>query len=517
MISMNSFTRFLKWLVSRRMLRCYLSIVLVLVTLVVLFYAVENYRGAKAWQKMTAELNADGVSLDIADSLAPPVPDEENFCAIPLLRDLPLVIDGDTEAGESGAKRRRLANVTIYYEAEDGPRPPRSGRLGEKRDLAAWRNYFEQTDLLPVPDTGNAAADIIEGMKVHQPVFDELTSALDRKYALLVPRLEERLRGVSPLSSLSMPYFSPLQSLAATLKLRAIAAARNADGQTAVDSLRIMCRLAEATGNDSFLLGWLVESTFVAVMERGVWELLNERTANAERLLALESQLSRIPLRESLLNALKLELIMSSDYLELAKSTSLTKLANLPADMIPPEEILPRLYPDGWWDQNKVTGARLIRQQVLLPISSGEFEQILLARNDSQQQSSGPYSFMSFAVELPWRGLPLRLISQECLLLQMGTACALERFYIANGSYPENLDALMPDFLSAVPLDPVDQKPMRYHRTEDGRYVIYSVGYDQRDDNGRPHPKGKKEPDIDQHTGIADPTGYDWVWRYSFE
>jgi hypothetical protein len=42
------------------------------------------------------------------------------------------------------------------------------------------------------------------------------------------------------------------------------------------------------------------------------------------------------------------------------------------------------------------------------------------------------------------------------------TAIAAERFRLANGHWPEKLDVLVPAYLDAVPLDPIDGKPIRY-------------------------------------------------------
>jgi hypothetical protein len=67
------------------------------------------------------------------------------------------------------------------------------------------------------------------------------------------------------------------------------------------------------------------------------------------------------------------------------------------------------------------------------------------------------------------------------------TALASERFRLAKGRLPENLNELVPQFLPAVPVDPFDGQSLRYHRLAKG-YVIYSVGSDGHDDGGREKP-----------------------------
>ncbi len=74
------------------------------------------------------------------------------------------------------------------------------------------------------------------------------------------------------------------------------------------------------------------------------------------------------------------------------------------------------------------------------------------------------------------------------------TALALERFRQTRGQLPEALNALTPQFLHAVPTDPFDGAPLRYHRLAEG-YVIYSIDVDGRDDGGREPPDRKKTTD----------------------
>lgn len=61
-------------------------------------------------------------------------------------------------------------------------------------------------------------------------------------------------------------------------------------------------------------------------------------------------------------------------------------------------------------------------------------------------------------------------------------ALAVEEYRLDHGELPDTLDALLGDYLDAIPSDPFDGEPMRYRVLEDG-YVVYSV-YINREDNG---------------------------------
>ena len=72
------------------------------------------------------------------------------------------------------------------------------------------------------------------------------------------------------------------------------------------------------------------------------------------------------------------------------------------------------------------------------------------------------------------------------------TAIAIERYRLSHaGHLPENLSALVPEYLASVPKDPFDDRELRFEKLERG-YAVYSVGPDFTDDNGEPEPKEAK-------------------------
>jgi hypothetical protein len=80
--------------------------------------------------------------------------------------------------------------------------------------------------------------------------------------------------------------------------------------------------------------------------------------------------------------------------------------------------------------------------------------------------------------------------------LQMALiACALERYHLAHGRFPETLDELTPRYIATVPNDLMSGQPFHYRRTEDGWFLLYSVGPNGRDDGGVFKGAGKEEKD----------------------
>ncbi len=72
------------------------------------------------------------------------------------------------------------------------------------------------------------------------------------------------------------------------------------------------------------------------------------------------------------------------------------------------------------------------------------------------------------------------VISDDVLL----AGIAVARYQKSNGQYPDDLGALVPKFLKAVPIDPLNETPLVYKTTDDG-FLLYSIGTDQEDDEGR--------------------------------
>jgi hypothetical protein len=79
-------------------------------------------------------------------------------------------------------------------------------------------------------------------------------------------------------------------------------------------------------------------------------------------------------------------------------------------------------------------------------------------------------------------------------------ACALERYRLSHGEYPQSLSDLVPQLVDKLPHDLIGGGGLKYRRTGATQFILYSIGWNERDDGGIP---GKT---------IADG---DWVWGQS--
>ncbi len=92
------------------------------------------------------------------------------------------------------------------------------------------------------------------------------------------------------------------------------------------------------------------------------------------------------------------------------------------------------------------------------------------------------------------------------------TAIALELYREKNGSYPKILAELTPEFLKAPLPDFMDGQPLRYRLTEDGHFLLYSVGLDCVDNGGIVPPRPVNGPFARPDSHATTPPQADLVW-----
>jgi len=118
----------------------------------------------------------------------------------------------------------------------------------------------------------------------------------------------------------------------------------------------------------------------------------------------------------------------------------------------------------------------------------------------------GKYKYLLSSMMIPNHGKALlTMVRNETLRRLTITAIALKRFQLRHGKLPAGLEELVPEFISAVPIDLMNQQPLCYRLNPDGTFVLYSVGEDGKDDGGDPTSVGTvPKPDLW--------TGRDAVW-----
>jgi hypothetical protein len=167
--------------------------------------------------------------------------------------------------------------------------------------------------------------------------------------------------------------------------------------------------------------------------------------------------------------------------------------------------------PSGWFYQNMLTISRM-EQDYILAAADERAHRVFpdIAEKEThaiQHMRAGPYTIFAKML-LPALERAVKKSARAQVFVDAAQiSCALERYRLANGALPESLDALTPRFLEKIPNDVIDGKPLRYRREGADGFLIYSVGWNEKDDGGvLGWKKDGKKP-------VVDPNSGDWVWR----
>lgn len=498
----------LKTLWQRRWVRGTAYTIFTAATLVVLLFTTINWLGQRRLSAVEEMLTREGETLDMRQNFRDPVPESQNFCAIPALKDL-----ASTTQPEAAEKRKRFEGCALPK--KDGR--PRMASVGHGRpiDLKAMADWLLKAQDPQVASTGDPAKDILLMFSRHEPLFAELAAGLDRPFAQFTPEwktadLPENL------FSISFPHFSSGQAVCETLALRGAAAAE-VDPAKAHQSLQLILRFAEASAKDPMLIGSLVAMSQRAVANNLLWTLCAAHAGSAEDFTRTERAFAAYDGRETFLRALRSEMIgvhqISPDALSAAEmngnplETTFRRL---------------RMLPRGWLAFNVAEllemhfdRVKALRDEGFLQIIQQEERNIarLGSASDGDRGlgllfSSRFLASMAYPVVSTCAG---NALYSEALSSQAIIACVLERYRIENGSYPASLSGLTTWEGKPLPLDPITGKEMGYRKTENGRYALWSAGFDCKDDGGKRNLDSKNPDTIRFHK--KEYIG-DWVWDF---
>jgi hypothetical protein len=523
-------TTFLKRCWQRRWIRGLTWTFVTLVTLTTLCAAWVNWTGARVWRDAQQRVRDENCTLDFHQTMTAPVPDAENFCAIPLLRDIAVVVDDDASKGEPAAKRKALEALGLPEgkQSLSGMNRP-SVQLKPDEDAAKqmgdWARWLREMKVaMPVTDAQNPAREILGALAYQDAAVAEMAGTLERPYAQLQPAPRDR-KIPELIFSVQVPHYSGLQKAIGGLALRATAAARAGETAKAHEAARIMARLSEAIGEEPFLIGLLVCRAAAVQTTSVVWTLCQARTGTAEDFRKLQRDLERLEFHEASLRAWKGELAVGVEALMYLKrsrdSTLLSAIRSMPKEGDSSGGgLVMLLLPAGFFDMNAANMVHMELDYVIRPLRDQGWQGVLNMEQDMERDLMFAKAHWPTNLDkiFPSLVMPSLLnisgttVYGQCLVNQAIIACALEHYYAEKGAYPESLDALKGTDGKALPMDPMNGTPMKYRKTEDGRYKLWSVGFDLVDDGG-------KGPDKDAKGDAAKPNKAkykgDWVWEYA--
>jgi hypothetical protein len=469
----------------------------VLVTLFIGWHVVEKIRGKVLWERYVAEAQSAGVKLKLEDFIPPAVPDAENFAAIPVFE-------------ETFRAQREGGNVpTPFTLPSPGsvkmPLMP-DASSGRMLDLAAWQKYFVEVKLLPVPGD-NPAKDVLEALKKYEPQMAQLREAGARPYCRFPVRWED---GVAA----AMPHLSLFTGIVKIYSLRMGAHLALGEHEAAYEEFRGALRLFTATAHEPSLISCLVRATVLSSTENAVWNGLAQRQWTEAEMVRIEQDLAPLRVLGDYQFGMGSERGFSNLLFDQLQDMSAKKVVGLMAMVESAdtasagrfnwEASLFHLYPRGWIYRSAERSNRYFDQMASRVSMDPPRLFLDRAMEAGPQNISGMYDKMRhlfFVVMAPALGsVESRYGWLQVFTDQSRLGCTLERYRLARGVYPASLSELAPAFIDRLPADVVNGEPYRYHQTDDGGYVLYSVAVNLTDDGG-------------ETKGNSVAQKLDWVWK----
>jgi hypothetical protein len=326
--------------------------------------------------------------------------------------------------------------------------------------------------------------------------LDKARAALEelRKIAGM-PRGRHRISYKRNVLNTLLPDQASARGVARVLVLDAMRRGQDRDVSGAMISCRAALNAGRSLGDEFFIISQLIRGSCVISACQAVERTLAQGEPPATELTNFSKLLAAEDAFADLLVAARGERASDQEVFDAVESgdVSIAELAD--GRLGWHERIFGLIYRDNVRDEHPIMLAMMSRW-------------IAIAQLPSHEQAAAEQQFNQGIRELPETAILTRLLlpaltkvgeasrrKHACIRCTL-VALACERYRRDHGGWPESIDKLCPKYLDAVPSDPFDGQPLRYHRLDDG-VVIYSVGPDGADNGGKLDREHPNQPGAD--------------------
>jgi len=486
-------------------------------TLFVVVVTFRNWRADAAWQRVIAEHTDRGDSLAYAAHEAAPVPGDRNFFQTPLLITVLAADDRTVWTKNTVDALRRPFPYSV------GTGWWRSGRF---LDLAAAQRDLEKAGAL-APDARRTPAEaVLAALEPWRAALDELRRAAQMRPESRLDELpnDENAHQNDQSFGRNLRRMSIMERYANALGVRACAelAAGRVD-EALADTMALLRFLQgisewEQTGVPFGLLGSAVQP---------YWEGLQRHIWSEPQLAALQAEFAKLRPLQARVHILQRERALALRYFE-EQPARATKLG------VDWYDDIRQFFGNGWltraaMQQNRIdfcryydaavlAGIDTVADRVVMDRSTSSLQDLEALMRTKKTADNLPARVLSAFPQPAYRLLNCLLGIRNILMFEMPVrcliaSCALERYRLAHGSYPERLAEVAVFLAGQTPRDPVDGEPLRYIRTSPDTYKLYSIGLNARDDGGTEYvPERPKKGAPAVHHRLTDVPPGDWVW-----
>ena len=445
--------------------------------------AQSNARGKAAWDDFKKEWEAKGEVFDYKQIIPKPIPSAKNFAHIPLLKPLH-EHKWNKDLSEStpiDQKKFDQAQNLLKIETLKGKSLPKLGQwnIGQPADLIAWQKFFrEQKGWAHPEEVGKPAADILLALGKFEPTMTKLTKAAKER-----PLCRFDINYEAHFGAL-LPHLSTYRNLMRSFTLRALAHLANDDPESALADVRMCLFLAESIRDEPFLISQLVRISCLQIALQPVWEGLQGEDWNPEQLAVMEKQLAVI----DLLEGYRISILGEREIANLAiapwyGNPKLMEEQLAPLDGEPTEVI--DMISSNWIYQNqmRLNEMHVKYSQCVVDAKARRIHPNIGATLEAMIEArKAKPDYVLSSMLLPSVGkVATRIGFAQTAVDHARIACLLEIQKLEHKKYPAQLTELK----APVPNDPYTGKPYVYKPDPKGRYELYGVGRNQKDEGGK--------------------------------
>jgi len=485
-----------------------------LITLLALVVAEENWRGKHAWETFKREWEAKGERFDRASVVPAPVPDNQNFAMAPIVASCYLHVL-DKAGHQIQPANTNVVNRLKMAIGHDSDSPTNGTGNWQKltvSNLKVWQQYYRtlaaKTDEFPVPaEPQSPAGDVLLALSKYDPAIEELRQASELPYARFPLEYDK-----DNTPAILLPHLGALKGCARVLQLRAIAELQNGQIEKAMDDVRLMLRLVDSIHTEPFLISHLVRIAMVNIALQPVWEGLADHKWSDAQLAELDRELSKLDFLADYKLSMRGELVLCQGGIFDFLRRHPEQLASISGDADSSSRGPGRLFsliPSCWFYQSQLHCARPM-VELLMPaadVNKGIISPAAIRRAsagiEADTKHTTPYNILEKMLLPALDKAVRRFASAQTSVDSARLAIAAERYRLAHSEYPESLNVLVPQFITKLPHDVINGEPLKYHRTDDGQFVLYSIGWDETDDDGVVALRENGSVDLEKG---------DWVW-----
>ena len=439
------FTRFFKWLISGRIQKRIWVSVGIFILLAALVAQSLKWAGRSGWENWKAKWEVKGEKFDIASVIPPKVPDHQNFAKSQFFAPL---FDHEVDSPTFNEARDRFDIKTassLRY----------AWRKGKHRDFVVWESAFYESDLAKLADD------------------------LKRPHCRFNIRYEDGFAAV-------LPHLSTMKNAATLFALSSAQRLSKGDTTGAWQDTLNGIRLGEQLRTEPFLISQLVRIAILEINFQTYWEGQVNRQWSAEQLTAFQETFQSIDLLAGMESAIRAERNMINHWF-----TSVAQEGIQTQGLVDELNSSLGFFPAFFFYGNQYQINRILTEIILPGIDvSNHRLNVHQFKKMEEEMLDLKSSFLPFRHAIALMMLPgldkyaLKVSQTQAALDQSAIVAALERYRLAEGSYPEKLAALMPKFIAKIPGDLFHEQGLVYRINEDNSFTLYSTGYNGTDDNG---------------------------------